>query len=81
MLCRNAGNKKHPDPKFKNQPEIMMYNMLPKNIEGHHSSAKGKSSMILKADVEQDAHASVVANFMGKQLRRKDDGDAPIKPS
>ena len=73
-LIANAKSKKHPDPKFKNDPDMKLYKILGSNVEGHKESSKRASEMVITANVAKDGHASVINQFAQNAKVANDDG-------
>ena len=62
-ILSSAKTKKHADPKFKNDTDMKLYRVLGEVLDQQTISTKRTSTMKLSADVDKDAHASVLDQF------------------
>ena len=62
-IINAAKTKKHYDSKFKGDPDMKLYRVLGEVMDSTTTSTKRTSTMKLSADVDKDAHASVLDQF------------------
>ena len=79
-LLANAKTRKHPDIKFRNDPEMKLHRIMSSQLEGQRVATKRTSSMMISADVEPGAHASVMNSFLCKNARPFQDEEDAAAP-
>ena len=80
-IIATAKSKKHPDPKFKNDPDMKLYKVLKENVEGRADKSGRLSSMTINSSVDKDAHASVIRSFATARTEAATSDDAGEKPA
>ena len=72
-LLSAAKQRRHHDPKHKNDPDMMLYRVLRSSTEGSLNEKTRSTSLKIEADVDPDAASEVISLFANEGAKKNED--------